>query len=163
MGHDLKLTEKEIMEMADLLKAKRIEVKYFGDQEPLVKTEKGDMIDLRSAVTVKLKKDEYMRIPLGVAIKLPEGMTALVMPRSSTFEKFGIIQANGVGVIDNSYCGNLDQWQMPVIAMRDTVIHRGDRICQFGIFSTGLRNIKLVTVDKLEGENREGFGSTGVN
>lgn len=139
-----------------------IQVKYFGDQGVLVKSEKGDMIDLRSAVTVSLKKSDYMRIPLGVAMKLPEGMTGIIVPRSSSFEKWGFIQTNSVSIIDNSYCGDLDQWQYPVYCTKDTTIHRGDRICQFGIIDFKMRDYTLEKVDKLDDENRSGFGSTGI-
>lgn len=151
------LNRKEIVKMENVIK-----VKYFGDTEPLVKSEKGDMVDLRAAATMKLKKGEYYHIPLGVAMQLPEGKTALVVPRSSTFKNWGILQTNSVGVIDNSYCGDLDQWQYPVWCTRDTTINRGDRICQFMICDTGMSNIKFETVKHLDGDNRSGFGSTGV-
>ncbi len=113
-------------------------------------------------------------IPLGVAMKLPKGFEAVVLPRSSTYKKFGVIQANHMGVIDNSYCGNDDEWKYPVIAMRDTVIYEGDRICQFRIQLSQkatlwqkLRwllssSIKVVEVESLDEVNRDGFGSTGV-
>ena len=100
-------------------------------------------------------------IPLGVAMQLPEGWEAHVLPRSSTFKNFGIIQANSMGVIDNSYCGDNDWWFYPAIALRDTVINKNDRICQFRVMENQPQ-IEFETVDVLEGEDRGGFGSTGV-
>ena len=62
-------------------------------------------------------------------MQLPEGYEAIIAPRSSTFNRFGLIQTNSIGVIDNTYCGDLDIWMMPVVALRDTQIREGDRIC----------------------------------
>ena len=111
-----------------------IKVKYFDNEiDKLQKIDKGDWIDLRAAETVELKKDESKLINLGVGMILPEGYEAHVVPRSSTFKNFGITQANHMGIIDESYCGNNDQWKFHAIAHRDTVIHKNDRICQFRI------------------------------
>lgn len=140
---------------------KQIKVKYFTDIEPLQKISKGDWIDLRSANDVEMKAGEYKLIPLGVGMKLPEGYEANPVPRSSTFKNFGIIQANHFGVIDNSYSGNEDQWHFPAIALRDTVIKKNDRICQFRIQKV-MPEIELITVDVLDDISRGGFGSTGV-
>ncbi|MHB0943418.1 dUTP diphosphatase [Paenibacillus sp. ALE1] len=140
---------------------KQIKVKYFADIEPLQKISKGDWIDLRSAIDVEMKAGEYKLIPLGVGMKLPEGYEANPVPRSSTFKNFGIIQANHFGVIDNSYSGNEDQWHFPAIALRDTVIKKNDRICQFRIQEV-MPEIELITVDVLDDNSRGGFGSTGV-
>ena len=93
----------------------------------------GDWIDLRSAEDVEMKQGEYRIISLGVSMRLPYGFEAHVVPRSSTYKNFGIILANSFGVIDNSYHGDNDVWGFPAIAMRDTVIHKGDRIAQFRI------------------------------
>ena len=90
-------------------------------------------VDLRAAEDVDLKKGDFRLIRLGVAMKLPEGYEAHIVPRSSTYKNFGIIQANHYGVIDNAYSGDGDEWMVPVIAMRDTSIHINDRICQFRI------------------------------
>ncbi len=138
-----------------------IKVKYFTDIEPLKFIEnKSDWYDLRSAEEVELKSGEFKLIKLGVAIELPAGYEAIVAPRSSTFKNYGIIQANSIGVIDESYCGDNDQWMMPAIALRDTVIHKNDRICQFRIIAhQPTHTIKTVT--KLEGPDRGGIGSTG--
>ena len=140
-----------------------IEIKYFNkDLEKIKKIDKGDWIDLRSAADVILKKGEFKLIPLGVAMKLPDGYEAYVVPRSSTFKNFGIIQANSMGVIDNSYCGDDDQWFFPAIALRDTIIHFNDRICQFRIIEK-MKLVNFIEVDKLDEKSRGGFGSTGKN
>ena len=112
-----------------------IRIKYFSDKiEKLAYIEnKSDWIDLRAAEEVRLKKGDFALIPLGVAMELPKGYEAHVVPRSSTFKNFGVIQTNHMGVIDESYCGDSDQWYMPVLAVRDTEIHVNDRICQFRI------------------------------
>ena len=120
-----------------------------------------DWIDLRCAENVVLKQGESRLIRLGIAVELPEGYEAHIVPRSSTFRNFGIIQTNHMGVVDHSYCGDEDEWKYPVLAMRDTELHVNDRICQFRI----MRNQpKLVfeEVEHLGGSSRGGFGSTGV-
>lgn len=156
--------------------------------------ENGDWIDLRAAKDVTLEAlkagilkrhhnpgNNYRRVdfkyepvPLGIAIKLPKGYEAIVAPRSSAFKKWWIMEANSIGIIDNTYNGNNDQWIMPVLMFEDGVIHKGDRICQFRIqlsqkatvwqkikwlFTNG---VKLVQVDELNNQDRGGFGSTGV-
>lgn len=143
--------------------AEHIKVKYFSDKiDKLAYIEgKSDWIDLRSAADVSMKKGEHRLIPLGVGMKLPEGYEAHIVPRSSTFKNFGIIQANHMGVIDGSYCGDNDQWMMSAYAVRDTEIHVNDRICQFRIMENQPALI-FDEVEKLEGVDRGGFGSTGV-
>lgn len=141
-----------------------IKIKYFTDKiDKLTYIEgKSDWIDLRAAEEVTLKKGEFKLIPLGVAMQLPKGYEAHIVPRSSTFKNFGIIQTNHQGVIDCSYCGDNDQWMMPVLAVRDTHISVNDRICQFRI----MKNQPVITFDEvtaLEGADRGGFGSTGKN
>ena len=101
-------------------------------------------------------------IPLGVAMKLPEGYEAHVVPRSSTFKKWGVLQTNSIGVIDNSYSGTNDIWRFPALAMRDTVINKNDRICQFRIMKRQ-PTIEFEEVDTLDSVDRGGFGSTGAN
>ena len=122
-----------------------------------------DKINRMNQLMAKPETDdigEYKRISLGVSMELPEGYEAHVVPRSSTFERYGIIMANEVGIIDNSFCGPEDIWQFPALAMRDTRIEKGDRICQFRIMPA-MGDVSIVTVDKLGGTNRGGFGSTG--
>lgn len=143
--------------------AEIIKIKYFSDAiEHLTYIDgKSDWIDLRAAEDVSLKKGEFRLIRLGVAMKLPEGYEAHVVPRSSTFRNFGLIQTNHMGVIDGSYCGDNDEWRFPALAVRDTEIHVNDRICQFRI----MRNQPALIFEEtahLEGKDRGGFGSTGV-
>ncbi len=142
----------------------KIEIKYFVEGlEPLAYVDgKSDWIDLRAAADVSLKKDEFKLIPLGIGMKLPEGYEAHVVPRSSTFKNFGIIQTNHCGIIDESYCGDNDQWFFPAYAMRDTEIKKNDRICQFRIMEHQPA-FDLVTVEKLGEVDRGGHGSTGKN
>lgn len=120
----------------------------------------GDWYDLRAAETVEMKAGEFKLISLGVSMKLPEGYEAHIAPRSSTFKKWGLIQVNSIGVVDNSYSGTNDIWRYPALAMRDTVIYEGDRICQFRI-TKKQPEIKFIEVDKLDSVDRNGFGSTG--
>ena len=139
----------------------KIRIKYLNDSIPhLEKTDIGDWIDLRSAEDVELKKGENKLIHLGVAMELPKGYEAHIVPRSSTFKKWGIIQTNSMGVIDNSYSGNNDIWGMPVYALRDTVIHKNDRICQFRIVKK-MEDVEFEQTDSMPGTDRGGFGSTG--
>lgn len=154
----MKLKENELK----MIKTETIKIKYFTEE--IDKLEyiggKSDWIDLRAAETVEMKAGEFKLIPLGIAMKLPEGYEAHVVPRSSTFKSFGIIQTNSQGVIDESYCGNDDQWRFPAYALRDTTITVNDRICQFRIVEHQ-PTITFNEVDKLDGENRGGWGSTG--
>lgn len=139
----------------------KIQIKYHNNNIPkLKKVAQGDLIDLYAAETVELKAGESGLISLGVSMKLPEGYKAQVYPRSSTFKTWGVIQTNGVGQIDNSYCGDNDIWRYPVYATRDTTILEGDRICQFEIVPI-MTGVELEEVDKLDSVNRGGFGSTG--
>lgn len=139
-----------------------IKIKYFTDKiEKLTYIqEKSDWIDLRAAEDVTLKQGEFKLIPLGVAMELPKGYEAHVVPRSSTFKNFGIIQTNHKGIIDESYCGDNDEWKMPVYAFRDTVIKLNDRICQFRIMEHQPQ-INFIEMEKLNSKDRGGFGSTG--
>lgn len=121
---------------------------------------KSDWIDLRAAEDVELKAGEFRLVHLGVAMQLPEGYEAHIVPRSSSFKNFGIIQTNHMGVIDETYCGPNDWWRMPVYAVRDTVIRKNDRICQFRI----MQHQPTIQFEEgiLEGQDRGGFGSTGT-
>lgn len=121
---------------------------------------KSDWIDLRSAEHVEMKKGDWRLIRLGVSIELPEGYEAHVVPRSSTFKTWGLIQTNSCGVIDNSYCATEDEWMVPMLAVRDTVIEVNDRICQFRIMKNQPA-IGFLEVTELAGKSRGGFGSTG--
>ena len=139
-----------------------IKVKYFHDdmEELSYIAGKSDWIDLRAAVEVTLKAGEFRLIPLGVAIALPKGYEAHIAPRSSTFKNYGILQTNSVGVVDCSYCGDNDQWHMPVYATRDVTIEKGARICQFRI-KENQPQLHFTRVEHLDAPDRGGFGSTG--
>lgn len=140
---------------------KTIKIKYFDQEiDKIQKITVGDWIDLRSAETVELKKGEYALIRLGVGMILPAGYEAHVLPRSSTPSKFGIVCANSMGIIDNSYSGDADEWKFPAVAIRDTVIHKNDRICQFRIVKNQ-PGITFEVVDHLRENSRGGIGSTG--
>ncbi|MBP5306042.1 MAG: dUTP diphosphatase [Lachnospiraceae bacterium] len=142
----------------------KIRIKYLTDKIEKLRyiDGKSDWIDLRAAEEVELKKGEYKLIPLGICIELPKGYEAHIVPRSSTYKNFGLIQANHMGVVDESYCGDNDQWFVPMIAMRDTVVHVNDRICQFRIMKHQ-PEIEFEETDHLGGTDRGGFGSTGKN
>lgn len=164
----------------------KIKVKRINKNLELPKlTENGDWIDLRASksyvITGPIKYNNNCNIGfdsklinLGVAMKLPKGFEAYVLPRSSTYKNFNIMLTNSQGIIDNSYSGNNDEWKFNAIAFKDTTIMEGDRICQFRIqlsqratvwqklkwmFSSG---IKIVEVDNLSDNNRGGIGSTGI-
>lgn len=140
----------------------KIQVKYFDDEiDKIEKINKGDWVDLRAAETIKLKAGEFKLIPLGVGMILPDGYEANIVPRSSTFKNYGIIQTNHFGVIDNSYSGDNDQWRFPAFAMRDTVINKNDRICQFRINKIQ-PSFEFEEVEHLNDKDRGGIGSTGV-
>lgn len=141
-----------------------IRIKYFTDKIERLRyvDGKSDWIDLRAAKEVELKQGEFALIPLGVAMELPKGYEAHVVPRSSTFKNFGIIQTNSMGVIDETYCGDNDQWFFPVYALRDTVIHVNDRICQFRIMEHQPA-VTFSETESLGNEDRGGHGSTGKN
>ena len=140
----------------------QIKIKYFTDKiDKLAYIDgKSDWIDLRASEEVTLKQGEFALVPLGVAMELPKGYEAHIVPRSSTYKNFGVIQANHCGVVDGSYCVDNDMWRMPVIAMRYTQIHVNDRICQFRIMKNQ-PEILFEEVEHLEGKDRGGFGTTG--
>ena len=140
-----------------------IRIKYFTDQiEKLDYIDgKSDWIDLRASEEVVFQKGDFKLIPFGVAMQLPKGYEAHVVPRSSTFKNFGLLQVNSMGVIDGSYCGDEDMWRMPVYATRDTVVHVGDRVAQFRIMENQPQIIFEET-EHLGNSNRGGFGTTGI-
>ncbi|MBQ3615726.1 MAG: dUTP diphosphatase [Anaerotignum sp.] len=139
-----------------------IKIRYLSDKIEKLRyiDGKSDWIDLRAAERIELKAGEFKLIPLGIAMQLPKGYEAHIVPRSSTFKNYGIIQTNHCGIVDESYCGNNDQWFMPAYALRDTVIEVNDRICQFRIFE---HQPALVfdEVESLDNADRGGIGSTG--
>ena len=140
--------------------AKTIKIKLLRGINTVSPQDHSDWIDLRAAEEIKLRAGEYKAIPLGAAIELPRGYEAIVAPRSSTFKHYGILMANGIGVIDESYRGEGDEWHFLAFATRDTVIHAGERICQFRIFKHQPSFI-MKWVRHLGNKNRGGIGSTG--
>lgn len=158
---------------------RKIKIKYHANIEPIEKITIGDWIDLRAAEDVFIPINEFKLISLGVSMKLPDGYEAHIVPRSSTFKTWGIIQTNHMGVIDNSYSGTNDVWKFPAYCLEDrnintifnsygeeidvygTWVNKGDRICQFRIVRKQPQ-IEFEIVDKLDDEDRGGFGSTGV-
>lgn len=138
----------------------KIKLKYIRSIKPIEAFENGDWIDLRSAEDIELEPFEYACIPLGVCMELPKGYSAVIAPRSSTYKKWGIIQVNSPGIIDESYCGDNDEWCLPVIALRTTKIYKNDRICQFRIIKK-TDSVTFQTVNELGNPDRNGFGSTG--
>lgn len=139
---------------------KEIKIKYFNDVQEIEALEVGDWIDLRSAESVDIKAGEYKLIRLGVAMELPEGYEALVAPRSSTFKNYGILLVNSLGIIDESYKGDNDEWKFLAYATRDVHVEKNDRICQFRIIEHQPK-IKLTKVESLGNADRGGIGSTG--
>ena len=142
----------------------KTKIKYHTDEIEKLRyiDGKSDWIDLRSAEDIELKAEDFKLISLGVSMELPKGYEAHIVPRSSTFKNFGIIQTNHQAVIDESYCGDNDVWRYPAYALRDTVIHKNDRICQFRIMEHQ-PTIEFDEVEHLDGEERGGFGVTGKN
>lgn len=139
-----------------------IKIKYHSDGiEKLTYIDsKSDWIDLHSAEEVELKAGEFKLISLGISMELPKGYEAVIVPRSSTYKNFGIIQTNHMAVIDESYCGDNDIWRYPAYALRDTTIHVNDRICQFRI----QKHQPQITFEEVEmhgNADRGGIGSTG--
>lgn len=139
-----------------------IKIKYHTDGIKIEKIPQGDWVDLRAAETVELDAGDFKLISLGVSMKLPEGYEAHIVPRSSTFKTWGILQTNSTGIIDNSYSGTNDIWKLPVMATEDVVINKGDRICQFRILKKQ-PELSFVEVDELDDTDRGGFGSSGKN
>lgn len=139
---------------------KEIKIKYLRDIEKIGCLAVGDWIDLRAAEDVTMQAGEYVAIPLGVAMELPAGYEALVAPRSSTFKKYGVLLANSIGIIDESFKGDNDEWHFLAYAVRDTVIPKNERICQFRIIEHQPK-IGLIEVETLGNPDRGGIGSTG--
>ena len=148
-----------------------IKIRYFSDEVPrLSKIEKGDWIDLYAAKDMIIKEHEFVMIPLGIAMKLPEDYEAIVLPRSSTFKTWGIIMTNSAGVIDNSYSGTNDQWHFPAYCLdpktfycgnKVTKINKGDKICQFRI-QKRMEPVNFIECEELDSTDRGGFGTTGA-
>ncbi len=138
-----------------------IKIKYHAPIEKITRMEQGDWIDLRAAEDVTLKAGEYRLISLGISVQLPKGCEAHIVPRSSTFKTWGILQTNSMGVVDESYAGENDIWRMPAYAVRDTQIKINDRICQFRVMEK-MPPVTIAEIDSMDTESRGGFGSTGM-
>lgn len=149
--------------MFRLFGKKKIKIKYQNNKiSRIEKIAVGDWIDLRTAHTKQLKVGEYKLLSLGVSIQLPKGYEAIIVPRSSTFSRYGILLANSVSIIDETYCGNDDIWQFPALATKDVIIPADTRIAQFRIIKHQPQ-LEFNEVNNLENENRGGLGSTGTN
>ena len=140
----------------------KVFIKYFTDGlTPIEKVTKGDWIDLRAAEDKEMKAGDWGFLRLGVGMILPEGYEAHIAPRSSTFKNYGILVPTSPGIVDNSFCGEEDEWRLPILAMRDTVIRKNDRVCQFRIVEKQ-PEFEFEVVEHLKDESRGGFGSTGT-
>lgn len=155
----------------EVVEPKLIKIKYFEGANKLKSIEKGDWIDLYANKEIFIPKGQRAMIPLGIAMELPKGYEAHIVPRSSTFKTWGIILVNSIGIIDNSYNGDNDQWHFPAYCLESrtivdgregTLIQKGDRICQFRIVENQ-PSIEFIEVESLGNEDRGGFGSTGKN
>lgn len=143
----------------------KVKAKYsvsgLYDDNPPSQAHPHEWVDLRAAEDITMLKGDFRMIPLGICMELPAGCEALVLPRSSTYKNFGILLVNGMGVIDSEYCGDNDVWHFPALAMRNTIIHKGDRICQFRIIEQQ-PDIEFEIIEHLGNKDRKGLGSTGV-
>lgn len=155
-------SELELVQEISSITIPQINIRYFDESMPRLEFIQGksNWIDLRAAKDISYKANDFFLIPLGIAMQLPEGYEAHVIPRSSTFKNYGLIQTNSFGLIDTSYCGNNDQWFMPVLAMRDGEIKKYDRVCQFRIMES-MSAVAFKEVIELVGNDRGGHGSTG--
>lgn len=146
--------------MAEICKELKVKYTSEGRHYPLRIVDGSDWIDLYTEKEEMLTIGSYKAISLGVAIELPDKYEAIIAARSSTFKNWGIIIPNGIGIIDNAYCGNNDVWHFLAFATRDVVIPAGTRLCQFRILRNQ-PNCEITVVQHLDGKNRGGFGSTG--
>jgi dUTP pyrophosphatase len=154
----------ETKDLLKMMESEVVQIKVFDEICRPALNDKGDWIDLRSMEDLTIQPGEFKLVPLGVAMKLPEGYEAHIAPRSSTFKNYHLIQTNSVGVVDNSYCGPNDMWKMPVINLdheKSSIVKKGDRICQFRIMKKQ-PPINFVDSTLEDEEDRGGFGSTGV-
>lgn len=149
----------------------KIRVKYFDGATKLQKIEKGNWIDVYANKDIFVEVNERGMVPLGFALELPKGWEGHLAPRSSTFKTWGIIQTNSVGVVDDTYIGDNDQWHMPVYCLqgkdekdgiKGTWIRKGDKIGQFRIMEV-MPSIEFEEVGSFGNAERGGFGSTGTN
>jgi dUTP pyrophosphatase len=152
--------ERKIREM-------KIRIKYFEGATKLKKISKGNWIDVYASKDIFVPLNERAMVPLGFALELPQGWEGHLAPRSSTFKTWGIIQTNSVGVVDDTYIGDNDQWHMPVYCLQakhdnGTWIRTGDKIGQFRIMEV-MPEIQFDEVESFGNCDRGGFGTTGTN
>lgn len=152
------MTEEQLMELFN--PTFEIKIKYLEGMPELKKIEQGDWIDLYTYQDEELHAGERKYISLGVAMELPQGFEAIIAPRSSTYKKWGVLQTNSIGIVDNSYCGDNDIWAFPAHAVWDVFIPAHTRLCQFRI-QQRQPNISFTKVEHLKNKDRKGFGSTG--
>lgn len=145
--------------MLETAKELKVKINTHGNKLPEAH---GEWIDLYTAEDAELKQLDFKIISLGISMQLPNGYYAEVVPRSSTCKNFGVIMANSMGIIENSYCGDGDVWGFPAVAIRDTFIPKDTRICQFRLVKQS-KAVEFEQVEKLDNANRGGFGSTGTN
>lgn len=138
-----------------------IQIKYKEGSPHLSMTDKQDWCDLYTYEDVTLHAGDFRIISLGVSMRLPEGYEANIVARSSTFKRWGILQTNAFSVIDESYCGNDDDWGYPVYATRDVTIPKGTRLCQFRI-NKKQPVIVFEEINDLKSSARGGFGTSGA-
>lgn len=163
------LTETFLLENVDKYRPAKfnVNVKYMDGQDKKLELEKnGDWVDVYTNEETTISQFEQALIPLGFALEIPKGYEAFLAPRSSTFKNHGVIVANSFGIIDNTYCGDEDEWKLSVVALRETTIPKGAKIAQFRLIKSmtdhdGAKSIKFNEVDTLDNESRGGFGITG--
>ncbi len=164
------VTETFLLENVDKYRPAKfnVNIKYMEGQDKKLAIEKnGDWIDVYTNAEVFIHQFEQELIPLGFALEIPKGYEAFLAPRSSTFKNYGVIVANSFGIIDNTYCGDTDEWKLSVVALRETAIPKGAKIAKFRLIKSmtdhdGAKSIKFNEVDTLDNESRGGFGTTGV-
>lgn len=140
-----------------------LKVKYHNGMEefPLrIKSGNGG-IDVYASENISVPKNKLTLISLGISIKVPKGWQCILLPRSSSYKNFNILQANSIGLIDESYQGNNDIWKLPVISDKDIEIKRGDKIAQFMIVPNYVENFFIEEVESLDAPDRGGFGTSG--
>ena len=151
----------------------KVRIKYFDGATKLEKIAKGNWIDVYARKDIFVPVNERAMIPLGFALELPQGYEGHLAPRSSTFKSWGLIQTNSVGVVDDTYIGDNDEWHMPVYCLtskcRDTIdgktkngtwVRKGDKIGQMRLMEVQ-PDFEFVEVDYFGNADRGGFGSTG--
>lgn len=128
---------------------------------PAYKTPGSVAFDLAASQDTTIPPHEIRLIPTGLVICTPPGHMLLVATRSSTPMKKGLMLANGIGIVDQDFCGPEDEIRIQVYNFTDqpVEIKKGDRLAQ-GLFLK-LDRVKWEEVNTLSPKSRGGFGSTG--